>query len=968
MRAIPLQSLVCLLALISVSEAAIAAATPNPALSARVQGIDDDAHRRFLPIADLKIDMHLVGSIARTTLQIHFANPTEELLEGELSLALPDSAVVTGYGLNVEENFVDGVLAEPSRARAAYEQRVRQGVDPGLAEVSRSNVFSTRVYPIGEEGRTIRMTFVAPVHSLNGWTLPLVTDVAIERVSVLVHAEGVTAAPELTLPKQLQGQWKQQRGAFVLQASTTNKPLSGELQIKPSTLAQNALVTTHPNGQRFFQLIDRVPVDASSRGSQKRVRVYWDRSRSRSDDALDAEIGVLTRYLEATRPEAIDVVLFNSSTVTVETFKNAAEVRSRLRRARYRGATSFAMLHGTSVPEADTCLLFSDGIGTIDSRQTFEPDCDTLAVTSAADADIGYLARVMKRSAADVLRLNRDAADDVLTRLLSCTPVVLEVRDSSGASLPFASLPAAGGDVAVIGEAPRSGDVVVRIGGTGAPVIERRYHVGEMRQRFEGAGALWAADQIVQLAARERSKQLLSVSKRFSVASSHMAFVVLEGPSDYVQSRISPPANYPKEWRAQYVEMKAEYDRERRTEREEHLAEVIESWEEQKRWWRQEFDPAAKPLARRKSTSGAQFSVSSPVAVAADDLSEIAVTGTRVSRPSDTTTIELAPWNVERPYLKALEAAGSAQFDTVLASEEKAHGELPAFYLDVAEWFHRRGDFGRASEMLLSALELPATNAETMSIVADRLVRYGQLDRAIWLYEQLIKLAPDRPQPIRSLALALSERARRVPSGAALDLPRALTALNQVVVTPWDEAYEGIELIALMEANAIVPRLKALGVSKTVLDERLVAPLDVDLRVTIEWNTPATDVDLWVTEPNGERSMYSNPKTAIGGRLSNDMTAGFGPEEYLLHRAPDGRFSVEADVYSADALDPNGATILTARLTHNFGRPNERTEILDLELHPESEGAVPLGAFVLTNRGAGFTAQAAPPHEDGREE
>jgi hypothetical protein len=342
-------------------------------------------------------------------------------------------------------------------------------------------------------------------------------------------------------------------------------------------------------------------------------------------------------------------------------------------------------------------------------------------------------------------------------------------------------------------------------------------------------------------------------------------------------------------------------------------------------------------------------------------LEEIAVTGFRARRPDTTTTIELAPWNIERPYLKALEAAGKTRLDSVLAAEEKVHGELPAFYLDVAEWFHRRGDSGRATEMLLSALELPATNAETVSIVADRLLRYGQCDRAIWLYEQLIKLAPDRPQPVRSLALALTERAKRTPATATRDLQRAVTLLNRVVVTPWDEAYEGIDLIALMEANALIPRLKQLGVTKTILDERLVAPLDVDLRVTIEWNTPATDVDLWVTEPSGERSMYSNPNTVIGGHLSNDMTAGFGPEEYLLRRAPDGRFAVEADVYAADALDPNGATTLTARLTHNFGRPNEHTEVLDIELHPESEGAVPLGTFVLTNHGAGFDAKAAPP-------
>lgn len=40
------------------------------------------------------------------------------------------------------------------------------------------------------------------------------------------------------------------------------------------------------------------------------------------------------------------------------------------------------------------------------------------------------------------------------------------------------------------------------------------------------------------------------------------------------------------------------------------------------------------------------------------------------------------------------------------------------------------------------------------------------------------------------------------------------------------------------------------------LDPRLVALLDVDLRIVIEWNSPATDLDLWVAEPSGEPAIY----------------------------------------------------------------------------------------------------------------
>ena len=38
-----------------------------------------------------------------------------------------------------------------------------------------------------------------------------------------------------------------------------------------------------------------------------------------------------------------------------------------------------------------------------------------------------------------------------------------------------------------------------------------------------------------------------------------------------------------------------------------------------------------------------------------------------------------------------------------------------------------------------------------------------------------------------------------------------------------------------------------------------------DLRVTISWNTDATDVDLWVIEPDGTKCFYGHNRTASGG-------------------------------------------------------------------------------------------------------
>lgn len=327
------------------------------------------------------------------------------------------------------------------------------------------------------------------------------------------------------------------------------------------------------------------------------------------------------------------------------------------------------------------------------------------------------------------------------------------------------------------------------------------------------------------------------------------------------------------------------------------------------------------------------------------DESNLMVTGSRVPGPvpqapgsAGRGAIEIEPWAPNRPYLAVLDAASPAAFERVFAEQQGEHGGLPAFWLDVADWAFRKGQRELAVQLVLSALELPTRNNQTLSIVGDRLMRYGEIDRAIWLYERLLAAEDDRPQPRRTLALALAARAANAPREAAqADLARAVALLTEVVMTPWERAYDGIEMISLIEVNRLIPRYRALGGGEIGLDPRLIALLDLDLRVVIEWNTEATDVDLWVDEPSGERAIFHNPRTAIGGRLSDDMTQGFGPEEYMLHRAPAGTYEVRANVFSADRLNPNGAQRVTARIIRDFGRRNEREEVVDIELLPTDQ-------------------------------
>ena len=121
------------------------------------------------------------------------------------------------------------------------------------------------------------------------------------------------------------------------------------------------------------------------------------------------------------------------------------------------------------------------------------------------------------------------------------------------------------------------------------------------------------------------------------------------------------------------------------------------------------------------------------------------------------------------------------------------------------------------------------------------------------------------------------------------------------------------------------------------LDPRLRRLLDVDVRIVLTWDTDETDMDLWVTEPTGERCDYSHNRTAIGGLLSRDFTAGYGPEEYLLRRAYGGTYAIQANFNGTHSQALTGPTTAQATVVTHFGRPDESRRTLTLRLTDEKE-------------------------------
>ncbi len=99
-----------------------------------------------------------------------------------------------------------------------------------------------------------------------------------------------------------------------------------------------------------------------------------------------------------------------------------------------------------------------------------------------------------------------------------------------------------------------------------------------------------------------------------------------------------------------------------------------------------------------------------------------------------------------------------------------------------------------------------------------------------------------------------------------------------------------------------------------------------DLRVTISWNTDATDVDLWVIEPDGTKCFYSHNRTKNGGELSQDQTQGYGPERYQIAKAQPGVYTLIVHYFRPNPNLLGGETHVNVRVTRFAGTPQETVE------------------------------------------
>mgnify|MGYP000611991595 CR=1 FL=1 len=967
----------------------------------RLPYIEAPRAEHAIELSDLEIQVNVSGLLAETTQTMRFYNPNDRVLEGNLTFPLPDNAVVCGYALDVDGQMVDGVVVPKQEARRILEAEERKGADPGLLEQVQGNVYRTRIYPIPPRGaRTVRVTYISNL-TVDGnqaaYHLPLTHAAGIESVSLRAEVVQAPVQPVISggLGNMTLNRWEDR---WVAEAKLGRGLPAEDLQIRLPDLPDRFTTVENMDGESFFCISSRL----HERGDEpawtpKRVAIAWDSSGSRQ--SLDREYDLLRELLAAWNGTVIDVVVFrNRLDDDRRSFapgdSQAADLLTYLQGLPYDGGTDLTALDLTEPAhaECEAWLLFSDGLGTIDTGLPKIGSLPIIAVTGQAHSNANLLQHLAHTTGGRYLNLLRTSTAAAVREIASGgqAPRIIE---SDGCA--DTHLIAGQGRVAVLGRltADEALLAIAGLGGTSEAMSVSRSGAiaGDLVARA------WAGlqTQVLGLTLQPTADEILTLARTHGLVTAGTSLLVLESLEQYLEYRIQPPASLP-EMRAAYDARIAENTRADKQSRAAHLDRVVDLWQQRVQWWEQEFEyrpveerprgprkgapGAAGPRpgsqandrddmrrARRarpapSSAAGGSFAaMAAPQAaagafeadfdIAAEPaLGDSAIAGA-ADLPSAAGAIRIKPWTPDTPYLTAMRNVADEEVYAVYLTQRSEYAASPAFFLDCGDFLLGCGQKELGIRVLSNLVETGLDDPALMRSFAWRLQQADDLDLAIAILERVREARGDEPQSHRDLALALSRRWER--DGDQADALRAMELLHHVILNSWANFPE-IEIIALMELNRLIHLAQQKGIPiPTAIDSRLIRLLDLDVRISMSWDADLTDIDLHVFEPTGEHAYYGHNRTQIGGLVSRDFTQGYGPEEYVLHRAYPGDYTVKAHYYGSHQQMISGSCTVIVDVYTNYGRASERHEVLTLRLDQPSDevtvGEVTIDATSLTS-------------------
>ena len=987
-----MKSLITLIALLASVGGAMAQKTVLPEVKVRGQ-----YNANPMQLQELSMDILVMGQTAVTTMEMTFYNPNDRVMEGEFEFPLSNGQEVSRFALDIDGKLREGVVVDKALGRQAFEDIARRNVDPGLLEKTEGNNFRARVYPMPAQGvRRILIAFEQELSQKDGqdfYFLPIASGVKLKHFKL--RTEVVSRKVKADIENTLQLNFGQSRNSYISEVKKDNYTLDQNIGLTFPKIDKPQLLTATKGTDSY--LYGNIALEKQSlreKEKPKSIGILWDCSSSSQKRDFAKEFALLDAYFKEIKEVKVALTTFHIRSSAAIPFKvengNWQELRQYLEKLMYDGATDpQAMLFP---PESDEYFLFSDGIFNFRdknfdfTRLIGQLHAPVNVVCSQLVANMDKLQYLSGATGGSFINLNTQEVSQAVKALQYQAFQVLDYKVKKGNVVNL--YPQKG---TLVGENftfsgylnSEDATLVVSLGYPNKVIVEKELtfskNTAASDEEFALLRRVWAEKKIAQLR-REgaESKAIDMVGRRYGIVTEGNSLIVLETVEDYVRYQITPP----KELLQEYNKLSSEINSEKMEEQKEALERVISQSKEQTSWWQTSY-----PIKKKNTKKNKEYETPPPppaMMVHAEEIAEynnaaevlkdvshddakMADMGTAgydiiadnsaqqmemelAAEPVDRTLgyepvdrtlgyeppqarIVLNAYDPDTPYLKVMEYADPAKAIETYHKLKKEYGQTPSFYVDVADYFFKKGDLAQAVLVVSNLAELNLEDAQLLRTLGYKLSSYKAYKEAIEVFRKVVAIREEEPQSYRDLGLALAEDKQ---------YQEAVETLYKVVKNAWDERFGDVQLVTMNDINSLVARHKE--IKTNFMDKRLLKSEPVDIRVVLSWDTDNCDMDLWVTDPTDEKCFFDNKLTYLGGKISKDVTQGYGPEEFMIKKAPKGTYKIETDYFGT--LSQKQLMPVTLRITFytHFGTDKEQKQETTVRLTNE-EDVIEVGSF-----------------------
>ena len=919
-----------------------------------------------ITLQDLSIKTNIIGNVATTTYEMTLHNPNSNTMEAEFIFPLSENQTIAAVALDINGKMREGVVVEKTKARQTFEAVVRQGADPLLVEKTVGNQFKTRIYPFAPDGtRKIRIVLEEFLKKEQGqlkYTLPLQFKQNLKNFSLDIEIPVSTnTLPEVTtdLPNfSFTNVAQVARSHFEAQNYLLDNMLSFRI---PQTGKSKIFTHAQDNSTFFYANLD-VKSQDKPKTMPNKIAIVWDTSLSGGKRNIEKEKELLKAYLKKVNNVSVVFIPFNMEQGTAKKLNvKGGDVSALIKiidEVVYDGATRLSSLSLNKI-DADEILLFTDGVNTFDKQtKTALPKVPVYIINSSSEYEPALLKVWANKTYGSFINLISEDSKKALSLLINRPLRIVKYKTNKIKDIYPPAGTEVGENISISGILTGSdADLDVVLGYDEAHIVSTEKLSVQSGGNNPAVARLWAIQKIHDLEQdpQGNKKEILALGQAYSIVTSGTSLLVLESAADYARYNITPPA-----------ELLNEYNRIVKDNSDKETKDKKDAWKDSaeqadkvKEWWKKTFEAPAKkanepykPLEQierledvdeeafaadvadmnlvresayvgtthnsvRMSRAARSFvaeNVSDSMSYEEAAFDGDMLAGDVSSAKADTAAIKVKSWDPDTPYMRILKASKDAELYADYLKLKTGYQDQPSFYFDITDEFIRRGKTKEALVILSNITEMKLDNVELLRIAANKLMQIKEYSYAVELFEKITQLRDEDPQSFRDLALAYWAKG---------DYQKAFDWFYYVLEHNWQRSNE-VKQVVFVELNNLLfqhPKLK-----KKDLPKELVFNMPVDIRIVMAWSSDNTDMDLHVIDPLGEECYYGHKLTAAGGRYAHDFTQGFGPEEFMLKKAVNGKYEIRTNSFADRRQSISGPTTVYLDIYTNYSRPNQKHE------------------------------------------